>query len=365
MFDKLLNEPIILNKNRVRRAYTGGKLLDEWQGIKPAADGNYPEEFLISTVEVTNPDKKPGEGLSKTTLDTGAEVSLKEIISSNPEGFLGKEYCSRYGREIGVLARVGDSKVRLVIQAHPDAYCAKNYLNYPRGKTEAWYIIECRQQAVEKPHIFAGFKPGITRKRWEELFEKQDIQGMLDSMHKLYVKKGDVILIEAGMPHAMGPGSLFLEIHEPSDYTLRLERSYLTDKVFSDEEIHYGMGFQRLFDCFDYKTYTKEEIHKKVFISSSVVKETDNVRELDLLTYEHTSCFRIKSLKITGRHCLENYNGHRIAIVIRGSGSIEYGTKTKDIKQGQGIFLPAGLKSPLLRSNIGEMEIIIGYPPKF
>ena len=65
MYKNLSKEPLILNYNRIKRAYTGGKLLDQWQGIEPASDGQFPEEFLISTVEVTNPDRSPGEGLSK------------------------------------------------------------------------------------------------------------------------------------------------------------------------------------------------------------------------------------------------------------------------------------------------------------
>lgn len=49
---ELAKIPHVLELNRIKRAYTGGKLLDEWQRLEHAEDGNMSEEFLISTVEV-------------------------------------------------------------------------------------------------------------------------------------------------------------------------------------------------------------------------------------------------------------------------------------------------------------------------
>jgi mannose-6-phosphate isomerase len=235
----LWKEPLILNHNRVKRAYVGGRLLDEWQGIEPARDGQYPEEFLISTVEVTNADRYPGEGMSKITLDDGREATLKEVIAHDPAAFLGEAYAKAMNGELGVLARVGDPTVRHVIQTHPKQELANRYLDFPYGKDEVWYVIKTRQIDGETNFAYAGFKPGLTRQKWQALFEAQDIEGMLDAMHKLDgVREGDVLLIPAGMPHAIGPGSLFLEVHEPCDYTFRMERKYLTGRVFSDHEIH-------------------------------------------------------------------------------------------------------------------------------
>lgn len=363
-YDKLINEPIILNNNRVKRAYIGGMLLDQWQGIEPAVDGNFPEEFLISTVEVTNANKEPGEGLSKTRLNDGSIVSLKEIVESNPEGFLGEKYYKVCNNDLGVLARVGDSVVRLVIQAHPDKECANKYLGFPNGKTEAWYIIKCREVGNDKPHLYAGFKPGLTREKWKELFEKQDIQGMLDAMHKIYIKEGDVIIVDAGMPHAMGAGSLFLEVHEPCDYTLRLEKNYLPGRTFTEEEIHYGIGYEKLFDCFHYDNYTEDEILKKTVIQPNLVKETDCAREYDLLTYEHTDRFAMKKIETTGEYCLEPFDGHRIAIITKGTGTLLFNGGSKTVRPGQGVFLPAGLKELEIIGGSGGLEVIVGYPPK-
>ena len=37
--------PHVMELNRVKRAYTGGKLLDQWQGIENPSDGNSQKNF--------------------------------------------------------------------------------------------------------------------------------------------------------------------------------------------------------------------------------------------------------------------------------------------------------------------------------
>jgi mannose-6-phosphate isomerase len=330
------DQPIVLNHNRVKRAYTGGKLLDQWQGIEPAVDSNMSEEWLISTVEVTNIDRSTGEGLSMTTTEDGQTVSLMSIISSNPEGFLGDKHYAKYGNQIGVLARVGDTNVRLVVQAHPD-------------KTT--------------PHVYAGFKSGVTREIWEKLFKKQDVQGMLDAMHKIPIKRGDVIFIKAAMPHTIGPGVLFLELHEPSDYILRLEKKYLNIRTFPDDDLHCGMGYERLFDCFDYTTYTEKEILDQIMISPKTINEGGSYAEFKLLSHELTDCFAINKVLVEKKYTLVNASRHCIVVVVNGSRWISGGRNKKEIRAGQGIFVPAGLKRMTFEANSQGLEIVIGYPP--
>ncbi len=79
------------------------------------------------------------------------------------------------------------------------------------GKTEAWYILGGREVEGEKPYVLLGFKPGTTREQWKSLFEEQDIQGMLDCLHKVPVQEGDTFLLEGGVPHAIGSGCFMVE----------------------------------------------------------------------------------------------------------------------------------------------------------
>ncbi len=100
---------------------------------------------------------------------------------------------------------------------------------------------------------------------------------MLKLMHKIDVHKGGVYFVPAGTAHCLGPGSVFLEIHEPCDYTFKVEKEYLPTRTFSDYEMHYGLGWDGLMDAFDYTTYTKEEIEKLCILNNPVtIKDIDD-----------------------------------------------------------------------------------------
>ena len=71
--------------------------------------------------------------------------------------------------------------------------------------------------------IWLGFRPGITPERFRALIEQQDTAGLLDCLHRVPIRPGEVYFIPAGTVHAMGSGSLVAEIQEPVDITLRAE----------------------------------------------------------------------------------------------------------------------------------------------
>lgn len=358
------NEPLILNFNRVKRAYTGGKLLDEWQGLSHPEDGNYSEEFLISTVEVTNENKKAGDGLSTTTLEDGAEVYLRDLIASDYENYLGQDYQER--KSLGVSARIGDTNVRLVLQCHPDQETAQNKLGFSNGKAEAWYIMETREINGEKPCLWAGFKKGITKEKWRKLFEAQDVAGMLAWMHKIAVHKGGVYFVPPGMPHCMGAGCLFLEIHEPCDYTFRMEKNYLNHHIFSDEEMHNGLGFDGLMEAFHYDGMTEAEIEKLcVPDHPQVLKNDDDGTLTEIISYQVTDRFKAEFLTVKGAYPLDDFeNGHRIMVVTKGDAILGYDGKVKKARQGRGVFLPSGLKGMQITPAGASVETVICYPPQ-
>jgi mannose-6-phosphate isomerase len=358
------NEPLILSLNRVKRAYTGGKLLDEWQGIDNPKDGNYCEEFLISTVEVTNEDKKPGDGLSKTKLSTGEEVYLRDLIKNDYEGFLGADYKDL--KDIGVSARIGDTTVRLVLQCHPTKETAVEKLNFPNGKTEAWYILETREIDGQKPCLYVGFKEGVTKEKFKELFLAQDIDSMLDCMHKIDVHKGGVYFVPAGMPHCLGPGSVFLEIHEPCDYTFKLEKDYLPNRTFTDFEMHYGLGSDGLMDAFDYTTYSLEKIKNLCVLDDPLtIKDVEDYKLKEIVPYSSTDRFKVEKLVVNNKFTLEEFPyGHRIAVIIKGNAIFEFNGMKKEAPRGRGVFLPANLKDTVITPQGESVELLICYPPK-
>lgn len=364
MLEKYSNEPLVLSLNRVKRAYVGGQLLDQWQGLEDAKDNNYPEEFLVSTVEVTNEDKYPGEGLSKAKLTDGTESTLRDLIASDFDGYLGEDFADL--KDIGVSARIGDTTVRLVLQCHPDKDTAVNKLKFPNGKDEAWYILDTREVDGQKPLLHAGFKKGITKEKWQELYEKQDIEGMLDLMHTIDVVKGGIYFVPAGMPHCLGAGAMFLEIHEPCDYTFKVEKEYLPTRTFSDFEMHYGLGTEGLMDAFHYDGYTEEEILDICVLDQpTVLKDIDAYKLDEIVPYSVTDRFKVERLRINDVFTLEPYEGgHRIAVITEGNAVMSFNGYNKVAPQGRGVFLPAKLDETIIRPQGESVELLICYPPK-
>ena len=230
-----------LDNPRVWRTYTGGANLDALHDIKPGLIGrNYPEEWIVSDTASTG--KTEGEGLS--LIPAMGNLPLKSLISDSPGVFLGSAHVRKYGPRLGVLTKLIDSAERLTIQVHPDKKKAMEYFSSPFGKTECWYIL-----GGADPCVYAGFREGVTRELWEELFDKQDTKGLLDCLIRLSVREGDAVLIPGGLPHAIGADTFLIEIQEPTDYTLRFEKITPQGLQISDEQCHLGLGFDRIFDC--------------------------------------------------------------------------------------------------------------------
>jgi mannose-6-phosphate isomerase len=178
----LSRQPLKLCSTRVWRTYTGGKLIDEWHGCENPSDSYFPEEWVSSLVTSYNPraGSDTREGLSQLEYK-GERLYLKDLIDSDPVSFLGRRHAERYGNVTGVLIKVLDSAERLAIQVHPDKAAAKRLFHSDFGKTEAWFILGGRTVGTEPPYVLLGFKPGVTRRDWQGLFEVQDVREMMDA----------------------------------------------------------------------------------------------------------------------------------------------------------------------------------------
>lgn len=116
---------------------------------------------------------------------------LLDLIQKDPEAFFGKAHLQAFGAQAGFLVKLIDAQERLTIQVHPDQQYAKTVLHSDYGKTESWYVLGGGDHG-KKPCIYIGFKPGITREKWKELFETQNIEGMLNCLHRVTVERAIV-----------------------------------------------------------------------------------------------------------------------------------------------------------------------------
>ena len=139
-------------------------------------------------------------------------MTLSEVIRECGKEILGTN-CKQFD-DFPILIKLIDAKRPLSIQVHPDdIYALKNEGQY--GKTEMWYILEAKEGAF----LYEGFDHVISKGEFEERIKNNTLEEVL---HKVYVKRGDVIFISPGTLHAIGEGIVIAEIQQNSNVTYRI-----------------------------------------------------------------------------------------------------------------------------------------------
>ena len=335
-----MKDVLVQSENRVNRTYTGGKLIDEFLGKQSPADSSKPEDWISSFVEAKNKEYLEKEGLSRVKLN-GEEYLLSDIIKAEDFG---------EGRsESGVLIKLLDSAERLGIQVHPTPEFSKKHFGTNYGKTECWHILKTREES--DACVYIGFKKGISEAKWRELFDKQDINGMLGCLHRFSVKPGDTVLVRAGTPHAIGAGCFLLEIQEPSDYTMRVETTTVRGEKLTPMQISYGLSTDALFECFIYEGLSESDARDKYFLKARVSGNTHT-----LVDYSDTPCFALDKITGEGEIRTDCFS----TVIALSDGELTVDGKAVKFKKADKIFIRYGNS----RISVKADGAIICYPPK-
>jgi len=215
------------------------------------------------------------------------------------------------------LIKMLDSLERLTVQVHPDKQYARTVFNSEFGKTESWYVLDTREIDGEKSVVYMGFKKHVTKELWRTHFDNQDIEGMLDCLHKIEVKAGDAFMIYGGVPHAIGSGCFLMEVQEPTDYTMRVEKTTPKGLKIGPELIHQGVGEEKMLECFHYDTYTLEEALGAWKITPEVLESSDEYTFRTLFNEKHTNCFGLNELLLEGSYTYRNDASFMLLLFIR------------------------------------------------
>ncbi len=290
-----------LQPNRVRRSYIGGARIDAFCGSpqepfnpstlqpfnSPDAAQPRPEDWLASTVQAFNGTHEiEGEGLGR--LDDGRLV--RDAVG-----------------ELPILVKLLDSDERLVVQAHPTIPCAKRLFNSPVGKTECWHFLP---GTAPDACVYLGFKPGITREAWEGAVREQ--APVLHLLHRIPVAAGDFVFVDGGVPHAIGGGCFMIELQEPSDLMVVAERFTPSGRRIPDAKMHGGIGWDRMFDAYEYDGRTFEETCAKYVRRKGA--------DTQICGLEFTDKFQMWQL--TGGGSLDLGDASAVAVVTDGGGLI-------------------------------------------
>ncbi|MGC8548302.1 MAG: type I phosphomannose isomerase catalytic subunit [Acidobacteriaceae bacterium] len=137
--------------------------------------------------------------------------SLKAITADHMQGLLGEAAAAG---EFPLLVKILFPREKLSVQVHPDDALAQEY-GFPRGKTECWYALEASPDAT----VALGLVDGTTLDQVRAGIADETLEKYL---RWLPVETGDMIYVDAGTVHAIGPGAVLLETQQSSDLTYRM-----------------------------------------------------------------------------------------------------------------------------------------------
>jgi len=344
-----LKAPIFFEKNRVGRVYTGGALFADFFG-DDSVDGFEPEEWVVSSVVALNKNQKsPKEGVS---VVKGTDIYFDDLLNEYKKELLGDR------KEFGVLTKVLDSAIRLPAQAHPDKAFSRKHFGSEYGKAESWIVLACRPDAC----IYFGFNKKYTKEEFKAAVIKSESDK--DAMEKLLtrvdVKPGDVFFVPARMAHAIGKGCLILEIQEPSDFTIQPEY-YCGDYRLSEKEMYIGLDEDTAIDVFDFSYFGEKAINMGKKTPKTVLNE-NGVEIKELITYNDTPCFAVKSYSLTSAKVTLTEKP-AVYVVTEGNGSICCDNTEKPLKKGDYFFLPALANETKIKS-ADRLTFIACLPPE-
>lgn len=208
------------------RFYAGGRRIAEFRG-ESAARPHTPEDWVGSVTTLF------GEDTLGLTRLPGGDL-LVNAVAADPVGWLGGDHVSAFGDDTCLLVKLLDAGQRLPVHAHPDVDFASSRLGLAHGKTESWIFLRGGP-------VHLGFSRDVSAEELGAWVERQDVAAMLGAMHTLTVDAGDVVLVPAGMAHAIGEGAFLVELQEPTDLSILMEwDGFAIDGAALG---HLGLGF--------------------------------------------------------------------------------------------------------------------------
>ncbi|HLV43371.1 MAG TPA: class I mannose-6-phosphate isomerase [Aggregatilineales bacterium] len=355
-----IRQPLRVLPERVYRVYRGGRLLDAYRGVEPAADGAFPEDWVASDTRAVNPGREHmHEGLSRVVLPGGQTALLRDLITAQPEAMLGAAHVARWGAQAAVLVKLLDAAERLPVHWHPGRDFIARHRGGWFGKTECWLIRETRVLDGE-PSIYLGLRQGVTVEQFKGWVRAQDAERLPGALNRLKVSPGDVYVIPAGLPHAIGAGVMMIEVQEPSDWSIHAEYAPFG---LGEDEAHQGFGWEAAFEALDAVACTPEDIRQRLKQETPVVRQVGDSVERRLIAPEYAGYFGASEATVRGALPLE---GGRLAIglVDAGEGRVEAGGGALSLARGTTFVLPAAASDARLVSSGGDaLRVTLCYPP--
>jgi mannose-6-phosphate isomerase len=266
-----------------------------------------------------------------------------QIANGPLAGMLLGDACKRFGRDlVGSAARETDRfpllikflfpRGKLSVQVHPDDETAQKH-GEPCGKSECWYVVEAEPTA----QVALGLKPGTKRNDFERAIHENRAEELLNWVN---LERGDLIYVDAGTVHTLGPGSIILETQQNSDTTYRLY------DYGRPRELHLRQGLEAI------KERTEAGKCQRTRIADCEEQLTA------------TPCFAVNKLTLTDSKVFDaDASSPRVLVAVDGCGVIETeGSSPVTFTRGEAVIIPASVRQFKVRPQ-WNVEFLFSWVP--
>jgi mannose-6-phosphate isomerase len=265
-----------------------------------------------------------GKTLSDVIREAGPDV-LGDLKLTDDGGF-------------PILLKFLDARQNLSVQVHPSPdYAAKHDDAFL--KSEAWYILDADPGEV----IYKGVKSGVSPDAFRKAINDNTVE---DLMIAVPVKPGDCHYLPSGTCHALGAGVLVAEVQTPSDTTYRVY-----DWGRTGRELHVEQAMQCI-------TFGPPDV-SKYELNTKLTGAFGPITRLVVCEYFRIDRYRVDD---AGKHAL-TVDQPIVWMVLDGSGTIGCaGGPDVAFKRGQTLFLPPGMREPVLNVDAGTTWLEVTFP---
>jgi len=234
-----------------------------------------------------------------------------------------------------LLTKILDANMDLSVQVHPDDAYAKVNENGELGKTECWYIIDCKEDADLIIGHNAESKEELTKwvneGKWSEL------------LRKVKIKPGDFFYVPSGTIHALCEGTLVLETQQSSDTTYRVYDYDRRDAEGNLRELHLEKAIE-----------VTNVPHRTTGVSPVVEKQG----ETTMTTYVNSEFFTVYKWEVQGKTTFSFDDRYLLVSVINGEGKLVHNGQPYNLKKGSHLIIPVGFGEFELD---GNCELIVSH----
>jgi mannose-6-phosphate isomerase len=288
-------------------------------------DGIYAESWEISDHV---------DGMSVVANGPLAGKTIREVLRADPQGIMGSKVA---GSKFPLLIKLIDAKDKLSVQVHPNDSTAAEFGG--EAKAEMWYIL-----GDNPSQIYCGLNEGVTK----ESFLQAIADGTsAETIRAVAVEKDCAIFVPGGCVHAIGAGSLILEIQQNSNTTYRI---YDWDRMGSagkPRELHVDQALNVI----------NWDDHATPLVEAKPLVDSDTFQCWEVLACEY---FKLEKLTFSAplEVSLEGETFHAL-FVAEGETTVSWGDESLKAPAGTSVLIPAALPAYTLEGSATVLRTTI------